>query len=166
MSIDYRPIIRDYIIDKTSIISPNVFDGAQTFKQPNTDYASYYILDEFKGSFVNNTSLELNQGDSTLLDETYTPLTIVTLSIDIRGANSFQNMRDLRNSFDTITNKETLFNQGVAFMSIGAVSSLPQLKNTKQEEGYLFDLVFSFDNSHVDTVPLAQVVNVDGQKIT
>ena len=160
MAIDYRPVIIQYIKDKLNNIP--VFDGSQTFEQPNADYVTYYILDEFKGSFVNNTSLELNQADPTLLDETYTPLTIVTMSIDIRGASSFQNMRDLRNSFDTISNKETLFIQGVAFMSIGAVGSLPQLKNTKQEEGYLFDLTLSFDNSHIDTVTLAEVVNVNG----
>jgi len=166
MGIDYRPVIVQYIEDKTTITDGNVFDGSQTFKQPDVDYASYYILDEFKGSFVNNTKLEANSGDDTLLDETYTPLTIATLSIDIRGEASFQNMRDLRNSFDTISNKETLFNQGVAFMSIGAVSSLPQLENTKQQEGYIFSLTFSFDNSHVDTVPLTSVVSVSGQSIT
>jgi len=164
MGIDYRPVITQYIKDKLNDI--NVRDGAATFKQPSGDSVNYYILDESKGSFVNNTGLGLNQGDNTLLDETYTPLTIVIMSIDIRGKSSFQNMRVLRNSFDTITNKEILFNQGVAFMGIGAVSSLPQLKNTKQEEGYIFDLTFSFDNSHIDTVPLANVVSLDAQKIT
>jgi hypothetical protein len=162
MAIDYRPVIVQYIKDNTTIVDPNVKDGALTFKQPNTDYATYYILDESKASFVNDTTLTLNQSDNTLLDQNYNPLTIVTMSIDIRGINSFANMRDLRNSFDTISNKEALKTLGVSYMGIGAVSSLPQLKNTKQEEGYLFDLTFSFDNTHVDTVPLSQVVTVGG----
>ena len=80
MAIDYRPIIIQYIEDKLPSLNGVVFNGAKTFPQPDSDYATYYILDEFKGSFVNNTSIELKQGDNTLLDETYTPLNIVTMS--------------------------------------------------------------------------------------
>lgn len=160
MAIDYRPIIEQYIKDILNDI--DVRDGSQTFKQPSDDYLSFYILDESKGSFVNNTSQEVNQSDPTLLDEEYTPLTIVIMSLDIRGTNSFLNTRSLYNSFDTISNKELLDSQGVSFMALGAISSLPQLKNTFEEEGYIFDFTFSYDNSHISQVKIADIVSIDG----
>ncbi len=163
--IDYRPIIRDFIQSKLSNI--DVYDGALTFKQPSADdYLTYYILNEEKASFANNTSQEVNQSDSTLLDIKYTPMTIVTMSLDIRGANSFLNARNLYNSLDTISNKELLANQGVSFMGLGAISSLPQLKNTLNEEGYLFDFIFSYDNSHIEEVLISDIVTLNQQSIS
>jgi hypothetical protein len=160
--IDYRPVIVQYIEDRAVIADGNVKDGTLSFKQPSTDYATYYVLSENIESFVNNTSQEVNGGDPTLLDTTSTPLTVVTLELDIRGPNSFTKSRNLYKSFDTINNKKTLADQGVYFMSVGAITSLPQLKNTRNEEGYIFDLSFSFDNSFIDTDTLADVVSVDG----
>jgi len=154
--IDFRIPIVDYIENVLNDI--DVFDGALTFKAPDDDYVTFYILNEEKASFINNTSLSINQSDNTKLDEKYTPLTIVTMSLDIRGANSFLNARNLYNSFDTISNKELLSNQGVSFMALGAMASLPQLKNTREEEGYLFDFIFSYDNSHIGEVTLVDVV--------
>jgi hypothetical protein len=163
--IDYRPIIVQYIKDKLSDIQ--VRDGALTFEQPaDANYATFYILNEEKGSFVNNTSQSINSGDTTILDIKYDPLTIVTMSLDIRGANSFLNSRNLYNSLDIISNKKLLASQGVSFMGLGAISSLPQLKNTKNEEGYLFDFVFSYDNSHVDEVLIVDVVNLKQQSVS
>jgi len=160
--VDYRPIVRQYILD--TITLDNVYDAALTFKedQSKVNYATYYVLSENKASFVNNTSREINSGDPTLLDDSHNPLSIVTMSIDVRGDNSFSNMRDLRNSFGTISNKEILSNQGVSFMGIGDVTSLPQVKNTKNEEGYIFDLVFSFDNSYIAEVTIVDIVTLNG----
>ena len=63
--IDFRPIVIQYIKDKLSNIA--VFDGALTFEQPDTDYVTYYVLNEEKASFVNNTGKTLN-ADPTKLD--------------------------------------------------------------------------------------------------
>lgn len=160
--IDYRPIIVQYI--KDTITVDQVYNAALTFKenQDKVNYATYYILSEQKASFVNNVGRTVNSGNNTLLDDSHSPLTIVTMSLDIRGSDSFNNMRDLRNSFGTISNKEILSNQGVSFMGIGDVTSLPQVKNTKNEEGYIFDLVFSFDNSYIAEVTIADVVTING----
>ena len=162
--IDYRPIIEQYIKDKLSNI--DVRDGVLTYEQPSSDYVSFYILDESKGSFANNTSQEVNQSDPTKLDIKYTPMTIVIMSLDIRGSNSFLNARSLYNSFDTISNKELLAGQGVSFMALSSISSLPQLKNTKNEEGYLFDFTFSFDNSHIEEVSIVDIVTLEEKSIS
>lgn len=163
--IDYRIPIIEYIEDVLSNI--DIRDGALTYKQPATDdYLSYYILNEEKASFVNNTSQTVNQSDPTLLDEKYTPMTIVIMSLDIRGTNSFLNARNLYNSFDTISNKKLLASQGVSFMALSSISSLPQLKNTKNEEGYLFDFTFSFDNSHIEEVSIADIVTLEEKSIS
>lgn len=162
--IDFRPIVVQYIKDKLSNI--DVFDGALTFEQPDSDYVTYYVLNEEKASFVNNTSQEVNDSDPTKLDTKYAPLTIVTMSLDIRGDGSFVNARTLYNSLDTISNKELLASQGVSFMGLGAISSLPQLKNTKNEEGYLYDFIFSYDNSHIEEVLIAEIVTIEQQTIS
>jgi len=162
--IDYRPIIVQYIEDKLSNI--DVSDGALTFEQPNGDYVTFYVLNEEKASFVNNTSQEVNSGNPTFLDVKYTPTTVVTMSLDIRGENSFLNARTLYNSLDTISNKELLASQGVSFMGLGAISSLPQLKNTRNEEGYLYELIFSYDNSHTEEVLIADIVTLDQENIS
>jgi hypothetical protein len=159
--IDYRPIIAQYIKDTLNIT--NVKDGILTFKQPSGDYAIYYILDEDIQSLVNNTSSTVNAGDDTILDEKYDPLTVVTMQIDVRGGNSFLNSRNLNKSFDTISNKKLLSDQGVSFMNVTGVTPLPQLKNTKQEEGYIFDLTFSFDNSFIEQSLLAETATIDGK---
>ena len=162
--IDFRPIILQYIKDKLNDI--DVFDGALTFEQPDSDYVTYYVLNEEKASFVNNTSQEINSGDATILDIKYTPLTIVTMSLDIRGDNSFLNARNLYNSLDIISNKELLASQGVSFMALGSISSLPQLKNTENEEGYLYDFIFSYDNSHIEEVLITDVVTLQQESIS
>lgn len=159
--IDYRPIITSFIKAKLSNII--VKDGMLTFDQPPGDYAVFYILDDDINSLVNNTSSTINSGDPTILDETYDPLTVVIMQIDVRGPNSFVNSRTLNKSFDTINNKKLLSDQGVSFMNVTGVTPLPQLKNTKQEEGYIFDLTFSFDNSFIEQSLLAETVVIDGK---
>jgi len=158
--IDYRPIIVQYIKDKTGLT--NVKDGTLTFKQPNGDYAIYYIIDEDEKSFVNNIKQEVNVGDATLIDETYDPLTTSTIQIDIRGENSFINSRNLYKSFGTINNKKILREQGVFFIMVSGISPLPQVKNTLNEEGYIFELTISFDNSFIETSTSVGLITLDG----
>lgn len=158
--IDYREVLTAYI--KTKLTGIEVRDGSYTFKEPETDYVSFYILNEEQSSYVNNTSYSDHQTDATLINDKYTPLTVVTMSLDVRGENSTVNANLLRNSFDTISNKETLSSEGVFLMSTGAMASLPQLKNTKNQQGYIFDLVFNYDNSHIDEVTIADTVAVSG----
>lgn len=159
--IDYRPIIVQYIKDKAALVE--VRDASLTFKQPQGNYGTFYILNETPGSFVNNSSAVINVGDNTLLDEKYDPLTIVDMQIDTRGPDSFTKIRDLHKSFGTINNKKILKDQGVSFMGVSGITPLPTLKNTVQEEGYIFDLTFSFDNSFIEQSIIADKITLISQ---
>lgn len=160
--IDYRIPLIQFITDKTTITAGKVFDGTLSFDQPsfNSNYATYYILNEEIVSIMNNTKTEVNQVDNTLVDITYTPFTIATIQIDIRGVDSFTNIRTLVKSFDTITNKKFLASQGVYVMSVSGITPLPQIKNTANEEGYLIDLTVNYDNSFIEQVDRAAEINI------
>lgn len=145
--IDYRPIIISFIKSKLNNI--DVRDGMISFKEPQSDYVSFYELSKSIQSFSNAVSLSDNIDDT--LTVRYAPLTIVDLQLDIRGENSFMNCNTLFNSFDTINSRDNLREQGVYFMSRSPITPLPQFKNTKVQEGYLFTLSFSYDNDFTDT---------------
>ncbi len=149
---NYRKVLIDFI--KKQLNGIDVYDGAMTFKQPKVDYVTYYVLNEDVKSVNNNTSLYFNSLDPLNLVEDYKPLTVVVVSIDIRGTASFKNTRDLLNSFDIINNKLILQSNGFSLMNVGNSSSLPILKNTRQEEGYIFELTFSYSNEFSNVIPL------------
>lgn len=153
--IDYREELVSYIKEKLSNI--DVRDAGSTFKQPSGDYATYYIVNEEAGSFHNVVSRDVSTETTT-----YSPLTIATVRISVRGGGSFSKSKLLRNSFDTISNKENLADRGIFFMGKGALSELPTLKNTKLQKGYLFTLTFSYDNSFTDTEILSEEIITNG----
>ena len=153
--IDFREVLIPYIKSKLSNI--DVRDGSSTFKQPTDDYVTYYILSEIVASFQNETIT------NTATEEvTYTPLTIASLRISIRGSSSYANCKTLWNGLDTITNKKGLSDLGVYFMGKGSITQLPTDKNTRRQEGYLFTITFSYDNSFTETTNLSEDITTNG----
>lgn len=157
--IDYRPIIISHIQAKLNNI--DVRDGMITFKEPQGDYVSFYELNKSIQSFNNDIDYQLSINDT--LTVKYAPLTIVELQLDVRGINSYTNCNLLFNSFDTIKTKEDLKDQGIFLMNKSPITPLPQVKNTKVQEGYLFTISFSYDNDFVDTELLAKNLILNGE---
>tara|TARA_R110000823_G_scaffold238304_1_gene363653 strand:- start:1917 stop:2384 length:468 start_codon:yes stop_codon:yes gene_type:complete len=153
--IDFREVLIPYIKSKLSNI--DVRDGSSTFKQPTDNYVTYYILSEIVASFQNETIT------NTVTEEaTYTPLTIASVRISVRGSSSYVNCKTLWNGLDTITNKKSLSDSGVYFMGKGSITQLPTDKNTRLQEGYLFTLTFSYDNTFTETTNLSEDITTDG----
>ena len=153
--IDFREVLIPYIKSKLSNI--DVRDGSSTFKQPTDNYVTYYILSEIVASFQNETITNIATEEAT-----YTPLTIASLRISIRGSSSYINCKTLWNGFDTITNKKSLSDLGVYFMNKGSITQLPTSKNTHLQEGYLFTFTFSYDNSFTETTTLTEDITTNG----
>ena len=153
--IDFREVLIPYIKSKLSNI--DVRDGSSTFEQPTDNYVTYYILSEIVASFQNETIT-----NTATEEATYTPLTIASLRISVRGSSSYANCKTLWNGFDTITNKQSLSDSGVYFMGKGSITQLPTDKNTRLQEGYLFTLTFSYDNSFTETTNLSEDITTDG----
>lgn len=153
--IDYREVLVTYIKDKLSDI--DVYNAAKSFKEPTDNYATFYIINESVFSFLNSSVT-----DSDNDEVTYNPLTVVEVRLSVRGSNSFSNCKTLWNSLDIINNKISLNESGVCFMGKSSITQLPTMKNTRNQEGYLFTITFSYDNSFTNTEILAEEINADG----
>ena len=160
---DFRPIIVEYI----NRVLPGIAirDGSVSFNQDGLDnYVSFYILNDNINTIANKVSSVLNVPDDKL-DVTYDPLTTAIIQLDIRGSNSYLNAKTLHLSFETDGNKQFLRDNSVAFMGRTAITPLPKVKQTLIEEGYLFDVSISYDNSLIDQVDYANVITLDNKDV-
>ena len=156
--IDYRVPLVDYCKHILGADYP-VFDGAMSYMQPQNNYLSYYIVNEQTRSWQNEGTPVLNQSTGQFETE-FSPMKTVSLSIDIRGKNSFFDARKLYNSFYEHDNIEYLRTNGLGFMGLDGIASLPHLKEGYNEEGYVFVLHLSFDASYITNVNVIQKITM------
>ncbi|MHA2023997.1 MAG: phage neck terminator protein [Candidatus Thorarchaeota archaeon] len=156
--VDYRISLVQYI---KSILGSDypVFDGAMSYLQPQNNYISYFIVNE-EGHSWKNSEAPVYNSVTNKFEQDHNPLKKVSISLDIRGDNSFFDSRRLYDSFFEYTNIQYMKSLGIGFMTADGISSIPHLKDSYNEEGYQFVIHITYDARYVTDVDVIEKVNL------
>lgn len=151
---EWRSAIHSFLESKTDF---TVINAMKQYSEPST-YVSYYALDEDTESTTRG--IRDHNATTDALDIFYSPITLVTLQIDVRGDGSFTESKELFFGFQAWQNE--LKALGIFYRGIGSISPIPTVQNGYIKEGYQFNLFFSYDTTIVSEVQYAEEITIYG----
>jgi len=152
---DWRLKVYNFINSKVSGDGFTTINASSNFTEPEK-YVSFFPLNE--------SSLTTSMGDRVynvtddLVDVSYSPLSQITLQIDVRdseqgaGNEAFSKSNDLFFRLQTQEWINELKAEGVYYMGIGNITPIPNLQNGYIKSGYQFIMWIGYDTTITNQV--------------
>jgi hypothetical protein len=161
---DWRLKIYDFIDSKVSADGFATINAASNFKEPEK-YVSFFPLSD--DTLTTSTGERVYNVTDDLVDVSYSPISQITLQIDVRdsaqGASNeaFSKSEDLYFRFQTQEWINELKAQGVYYMGIGNKTPIPNLQNGYIKSGYQFTIWIGYDTTITNQVDYGDTLTLN-----
>lgn len=124
---------------------------------------------------ITDTQTGTEETESTFLidesiDNIYSSLNEITISINVYYAGAYQKAIDIKKSLMKVTVTDQIWNAGLGYVSATAIQKIPELIDKRWEERAQFDLVFNVRETtteNIETIQKVELTNeIDGTTIT
>lgn len=152
---DWRLAVYNFIDSKVNADGFATINASSNFTEPNKYVSFYPLSDETMTTSIGERVYNITDD---LIDVSYSPISQITLQIDIRddaqGASNqaFSKSEDLFFRLQTQEWINELKAQGIYYMGIGSKTPIPNLQNGYIKSGYQFILWIGYDTTITNQV--------------
>jgi hypothetical protein len=153
---DWRTPIYNFLNTKAGTGWPAI-NMMEQYTEPEKFVGFYALSDTTETLHLGQREYNV---DDDIIDVSYSPVPLVTLQLDVRGAGAFSKASELFYGFKTW--QDDLLSVGIHYRGVGNIVPIPQVQNGYVKSGYQFNLFFAYDTTIVNTVEYIEEVALNG----